>query len=97
MPSSGSPWLTGWITAACFDIRQTNVLSFDPVTVLATQSGKVRSRGVEVEAEVEAKAPLPHGFDTAPGGRSRPRSALRSSAQRRLQRNSGDKADWMFD
>jgi iron complex outermembrane receptor protein len=47
------------LTAAYFHIEQTNVLSYDPVSFLATQSGKVRSRGVEVEV----KAPLPHGFD----------------------------------
>lgn len=46
------------LTAAYFHIKQTNVLSYDPVTFFATQSGKVRSHGVEVEA----KAPLPHGF-----------------------------------
>jgi iron complex outermembrane receptor protein len=47
------------LTAAYFNIKQTNVLTSDPVTFLSTQSGKVRSRGVEVEA----KAPLPHGFN----------------------------------
>ncbi|WP_254605136.1 TonB-dependent siderophore receptor [Sphingomonas bacterium] len=47
------------VTAAYFHIEQSNVLSYDPVTFFATQSGKVRSRGVEVEA----KAPLPHGFN----------------------------------
>ena len=46
------------LTGAYFDITQTNVLTSDPVTFLSTQSGKVRSRG----AEVEAKAPLPYGF-----------------------------------
>ncbi|WP_419825634.1 TonB-dependent siderophore receptor [Sphingomonas sp.] len=47
------------LTAAYFHIKQTNVLTSDPVTFLSTQSGKVRSRGVEVEA----RAPLPHGFN----------------------------------
>ncbi|WP_255602139.1 TonB-dependent siderophore receptor [Glacieibacterium megasporae] len=46
------------LTGAYFDIEQTNVLTYDPVSFLAYQSGKVRSRGVEIEA----KAPLPHGF-----------------------------------
>jgi iron complex outermembrane receptor protein len=49
------------LTAAYFHIEQTNVLSYDPVSFAATQSGKVRSRGVELEA----KAPLPHGFNLA--------------------------------
>jgi iron complex outermembrane receptor protein len=47
------------LTAAYFNITQTNVLTSDPVTFLSTQSGKVRSRG----AEFEAKAPLPYGFN----------------------------------
>ncbi len=47
------------VTAAYFHIEQTNVLSYDPVTYTATQSGKVRSRGVEVEAQAQ----LPFGFD----------------------------------
>jgi iron complex outermembrane receptor protein len=46
------------ITAAWFHIDQTNVLSSNPITFLSTQTGKVRSQGVEIEA----KAPLPHGF-----------------------------------
>jgi iron complex outermembrane receptor protein len=46
------------LTGAYFYIKQTNVLTSDPVTFLSTQSGKVRSRGVEFEA----KAPLPYGF-----------------------------------
>jgi iron complex outermembrane receptor protein len=49
------------LTAAYFHIEQTNVLTYDPVTFGAYQSGKVRSRGVEVEV----KAPLPHGFNLA--------------------------------
>lgn len=49
------------LTAAYFYIKQTNVLTSDPVTFLSTQSGKVRSHGVEFEA----KAPLPHGFHLA--------------------------------
>jgi iron complex outermembrane receptor protein len=47
------------ITGAWFNIEQTNVVVSDPLTFLASQSGKVRSRGVEVEAS----APLPYGFN----------------------------------
>lgn len=47
------------VTGAWFDIRQANVVVSDPVTFAATQVGRVRSRGVEVEAT----APLPHGFN----------------------------------
>ncbi len=46
------------LTAAYFDIEQTNVLTYDPISFAAYQSGKVRSRGVELEA----KTPLPHDF-----------------------------------
>ncbi|WP_254606369.1 TonB-dependent siderophore receptor [Sphingomonas bacterium] len=46
------------LTGAYFNIEQTNVLTYDPVSFTAYQSGKVRSQGVELEA----KAPLPHGF-----------------------------------
>ena len=46
------------VSAAWFHIDQTNVVTTDPVTYLATQSGKYRSEGVEIEAS----APLPHGF-----------------------------------
>ena len=47
-------------TAAYFHIEQTNVLVFDPVSFAATQSGKVRSKGFEVEAS----GSLPYGFRT---------------------------------
>ena len=47
------------VTAAYFHIVQTNVLSSTPDFSISTQSGKVRSRGFELEA----KAPLPHGFN----------------------------------
>jgi len=53
---NGTPIL---ITASWFRIEQTNVVSTNPVTFLATQSGKIRSEGFEVEAN----APLPHGFN----------------------------------
>ena len=53
----GTPIL---ITGAWFHIDQTNVLQTNPVTFLGYQAGKVRSRGVEIEAT----APLPYGFDT---------------------------------
>lgn len=46
------------LTGAYFHIDQTNVLTYDPVSFAAYQSGKVRSEGVELEA----KAPLPYGF-----------------------------------
>ena len=52
----GSPIL---ITAAWFHIEQTNVVTSNPLTFLATQSGKVRSEGFEIEAN----APLPGGFN----------------------------------
>jgi iron complex outermembrane receptor protein len=51
----GTPLL---LTGAYFHIEQTNVLTYDPLSFAAYQSGKVRSQGVEFEA----KAPLPHGF-----------------------------------
>jgi len=47
------------LTGAWFNITQSNVVVSDPVTYLAYQVGKVRSRGVEIEAT----APLPHGFN----------------------------------
>jgi iron complex outermembrane receptor protein len=47
------------ITAAYFHIEQTNVLTTDPLTFRAQQSGKVQSNGFELEA----RAPLPHGFN----------------------------------
>jgi iron complex outermembrane receptor protein len=47
------------VTGAWFDIRQSNVVVSDPLTFLSYQVGRVRSRGVEIEAT----APLPHGFN----------------------------------
>jgi iron complex outermembrane receptor protein len=52
----GTPIL---ISAAWFHIEQTNVVTTNPVNFLATQSGKIRSEGFEVEAN----APLPGGFN----------------------------------
>ncbi|HWU03800.1 MAG TPA: TonB-dependent siderophore receptor, partial [Novosphingobium sp.] len=46
------------ITAAWFHIEQSNVLTAVPGTSYSTQTGKVRSEGFEIEANV----PLPHGF-----------------------------------
>jgi iron complex outermembrane receptor protein len=46
------------LTGAYFHIEQTNVLTYNPVSFGAYQSGKVRSAGVEFEA----KAPLPYDF-----------------------------------
>lgn len=47
------------LTSAWFRIEQTNVVVSDPLTYLATQAGKVRSQGVEVEAS----GSLPYGFN----------------------------------
>lgn len=52
----GTPIL---ITAAWFHIDQTNVVTTNPISFLATQSGKYRSEGFEIEAN----APLPYGFN----------------------------------
>jgi iron complex outermembrane receptor protein len=46
-------------TAAWFRIIQNDVVTSNPLTFIAFQSGKVRSTGVEVEATV----PLPYGFN----------------------------------
>jgi iron complex outermembrane receptor protein len=46
------------LTGAWFRIEQTNLLTAIPNSVYSTQTGKVRSQGVEFEAT----APLPHGF-----------------------------------
>lgn len=48
------------VTAAWFRIEQTDVLTSVPIGGYSTQSGKVRSKGVEIEAS----APLPYGFNT---------------------------------
>jgi iron complex outermembrane recepter protein len=48
-----------FVTAAWFHIIQNDVVTSNPVTFIAYQSGKVRSKGVEVEATV----PLTHGFN----------------------------------
>jgi iron complex outermembrane receptor protein len=53
------PGTTILVTAAWFNIEQTNVVVSDPISFLASQTGKVRSRGVEMEATV----PLPYGFN----------------------------------
>jgi iron complex outermembrane receptor protein len=47
------------VTGAWFRIEQTNVVVSDPITFLASQVGKVRSRGVEIEAQ----GSLPYGFN----------------------------------
>lgn len=46
------------LSGAWFRIEQTNVVVYDPVSYAASQAGKVRSQGVEVEAS----GTLPHGF-----------------------------------
>lgn len=46
------------VTAAWFDIDQTNLLTSVPNTNYSIQTGKVSSRGIEVEANL----PLPYGF-----------------------------------
>jgi iron complex outermembrane receptor protein len=48
------------LTGAWFRIEQTNVLTAVPPGLYSIQSGKVRSKGVEIEAT----APLPYGFNT---------------------------------
>ncbi|MFM9926616.1 TonB-dependent siderophore receptor [Variovorax sp. H27-G14] len=40
-------------TAAVFDLRKTNVVTYDPVTFEGRQIGKQRSRGLELEAKGE--------------------------------------------
>ena len=40
-------------TAAAFDLRKTNVLTYDPTTYEERQIGKQRSRGIELEAKGE--------------------------------------------
>jgi iron complex outermembrane receptor protein len=47
------------VTAAWFDIDQTNLLTSVPNTNYSIQTGKVKSRGVELEAT----APLPYDFE----------------------------------
>ena len=47
------------LTGAWFRIDQTNLITSNPVTQVSSQTGKVRSKGVEVEAV----APLPFGFN----------------------------------
>lgn len=68
-PSLGKQWEFGakyqmpgtgvLITAAYFDIDQTNLLTGVPNTTYSIQTGKVNSKGVEVEGTV----PLPMGFE----------------------------------
>lgn len=41
------------LTAALFDLRKSNVVSYDPITFEGRQIGKVRSRGLELEAKGE--------------------------------------------
>ncbi|MEG3164630.1 TonB-dependent siderophore receptor [Sphingomonas sp. PB2P19] len=47
------------VTGAWFNIEQTGVVVFDPISFAGTQVGKVRSRGVEIEAS----GSLPYGFN----------------------------------
>jgi len=47
------------LTGAWFQINQTNVVVYNPLTFAAFQSGEVRSRGVEVEAS----GSLPYDFN----------------------------------
>ena len=65
-PSRGRQWEAGvkyqpegtrtLLTAAVFDLRKTNVVTYDNLTFDARQIGKQRSRGLELEAKAE---PLP--------------------------------------
>lgn len=41
------------LTAAVYDLRKTNVVSYDPVTFEGRQIGELRSRGLELEAKGE--------------------------------------------
>jgi iron complex outermembrane receptor protein len=41
------------VTAAVFDLRKTNVVTYDPVNFEGRQIGKQRSRGLELEAKAE--------------------------------------------
>lgn len=45
-------------TAAVFNLEKTNVTTTDPVTTLTRQIGKVRSRGIELEAKTSLKKGL---------------------------------------
>jgi iron complex outermembrane receptor protein len=47
------------LTAAVFNLEKTNVITTDPTTLISRQVGKVRSRGVELEA----KSSLSKGLD----------------------------------
>ncbi|KQP49410.1 TonB-dependent siderophore receptor [Pseudorhodoferax sp. Leaf274] len=65
-PSRGRQWEAGvkyqpegtrtLLTAAVFDLRKTNVVTYDNLTFDARQVGQQRSRGLELEAKAE---PLP--------------------------------------
>lgn len=44
------PGSTSLFTASLFNLTKTNVVVTDPVTYIATQTGKVRSRGIELES-----------------------------------------------
>jgi len=44
------PGMRSFVTLALFDLERTNVVEFDPATFLPIQTGKIRSRGLEIEA-----------------------------------------------
>ena len=47
-------YFPGYITAALFDLRKTNVLTTDPEDpVFQVQTGEVRHRGLELEASAD--------------------------------------------
>jgi len=62
-PSRGKQWELGvkfqpqnhnfLFTAALFDLNKTNVVTYDELTYEARQTGKIRSRGVELELKAE--------------------------------------------
>ena len=53
------PGMASFITAAAFDLRQTNVSTPDPTNVVNTlQTGEIRVRGFEVEAQANLLAGL---------------------------------------
>lgn len=50
------PGIDGFITAALFDLHRMDVITYDSSTFVPTQTGEIRSRGIEVEAKL---SPIP--------------------------------------
>ena len=67
-PTKGKQWEVGvkvqppgtatLFTAALFDLTKTNVETYDPLTASSSQTGKIRSRGLELEARTRLAAGL---------------------------------------